>query len=297
MCKKWIAAMLAIAMLLSLSACGGSSDETTGTAGTAGSSATDGSTSAPIVFEETVLIDNEHCNVTVTAIDADASWGYTLKVSIENKTELDLMFSLDHVSVNGYMCDPYWANTVLAGMKDKEDIIFSPSDFEQNGITEVTQIEFELRAYDSNDLTAADIVRETFVLYPLGEAAFREPDRAQQETDTVLFDTQECAMIVTGFDPASYWGYTVNVYLINKTDKHLMFSIGDAAINGYMCDPFWAEEVAAGKHSHTTVSWYQSSLDDLGIENVESLTLPVRVYDADDWNSDYLINETFTVNP
>ena len=113
----------------------------------------------------------------------------------------------------------------------------------------------------------------------------------------MLFDDDYCTMIVTGFDPENIWGYTMNVYLENKTDKNLMFSIGDAAVNGFMCDPFWAETVAPGKRSVTTVSWTSQDFEENGITEVETLTLPIRVYNADNWNDNDLIDTTFTVNP
>ena len=92
-------------------------------------------------------------------------------------------------------------------------------------------------------------------------------------------------------------GYAVNVYLVNKTDKGLMFSVNDASINGYMCDPFWATSVAAGKAKNSSIEWSNSTLEENGIESIDEIELPVHVYYEDDWASGDLVNEVYTITP
>lgn len=117
-------------------------------------------------FEELVLIDDENVTIKVTGVEPDGLFGYTLNVFIENKTELQLMFSVDNVSVNGFMCDPFWASVVDAGKKANEQICFMESDFDRNGIEEVTDVTFTLKVYDSNDLMKDDLIEETFTVNP-----------------------------------------------------------------------------------------------------------------------------------
>lgn len=307
--RKLMSLLLVLVMLLSLAACSDTPDATDPPAPSDSNAQvnnpteeentpdTQPETVPQVTFEEIVLVDDENCTVKITAIDTENFWGYTLKVFLENKTDLELMYTLDAVSVNGFMCDPFWATTVTAGMKSNEEISFSSDDFELNGIADVTDISFTLKVYDDNDWTADNLVDDTFTIYPLGEEAVQPYTRTPVDGEIVLFDNEDCAMIVTGFDPDNMWGYTMNVYLENKTDKNLMFSIDGAAVNGFMCDPFWADSIVSGKRSNTTISWMESDFEDNGITDVESLTLPIRVYDEDDWMAEDLINETFTVNP
>ena len=248
-------------------------------------------------FAPATLVDNDEMLFRISAIVNDPIWGYTLKVQIENRSEQDLMFSLTNVSVNGFMCDPYFAATVTAGMKANKEITFGMESFREIGIEQVTDIEFELRVYDNNNWSVDDILHDTFRVYPMGEGAAKEYPRETQPSDIVLFDDENCTMIITGFDPDSVWGYSANVYLVNKTDTELMFSVGDAAVNGFMCDPYFAKTVAPGKQCITSISWTDAAFEDNGITEVESLQLPVRVYNVQDWTGTDLINETFTVNP
>lgn len=122
-------------------------------------------TTAP-QFSEITLVDDENCTVIVKSIDPDNLFGYTLNVYLENKTDKELMFSVDKVSVNGFMCDPFWASSVSAGKKANEQISFSESDFETNSIQEVTDISFTLNVYDNNDWTTDYLVDKTFTVNP-----------------------------------------------------------------------------------------------------------------------------------
>ena len=117
-------------------------------------------------FDELVLVDNEHVTVKITGVNPNGLFGYTIQVFLENKTDLQLMYSADNVSVNGYMCDPFWATMVDAGKKSNEQISFMESDFELNGIVDVTDVTFTLVVYDSNDLMADNLVEETFTVNP-----------------------------------------------------------------------------------------------------------------------------------
>ena len=303
--KKQFTSLIAITLSLLLSACGSSSASDT-------VSSTQNSTEAPVAsvvesaaveevpsFQEQTIVDNEYCTMILQSIDESGMWGYSWKVYLENKTDKNLMFGIDDRSVNGVMADPFWAESVAAGKKSNETISWSSSLFEENGISadNVTQVSFNLRVYDYDDWSADGFVDDTFTIYPMGEENASTIERASQDSDIVLFDNDACTMVVTGFDPDSTFGYSVNVYLVNKTDKNLMFSVGDASINGFMCDPFWATSVAAGKTKNTGIEWSNSTLEESGIESVEEIELPIRVYYEDDWSGDDVVSETYTITP
>ena len=302
MFQKLIAFVLTAVLCLSLTACStDSAGETVATNPSQNAtSKPQNSETAPQEqnkFQETVLVDNDDLLFKITAIEDDPVWGYTLKAQFENKTDKNLMFALDNVSVNGYMCDPFFAATVTAGMKANKDISFSKDSFKEINIKDVTDISLTLRVYDSEDITGEGLLLEDFIIYPLGKEAAKEYPRQPQESDIVLFDNENCTMIVTGFDSESIWGYSANVYLVNKTDDTLMFSVGNAAVNGFMCNPYFAVTVAPGKQCITSINWSKDALTDNNITEVESITLPIRVYDSEDWSKGDMINDTFTVNP
>ena len=125
------------------------------------------------------------------------------------------------------------------------------------------------------------------------ESKKEEPKEFTQE----LFSDDNCSMTVTGFDPDDMFGFAVKVNLENYSDLNLMFAAEDVSVNGYMIDPFWAAEVAAGKKSKESITFFSSDLEENEIEKVEEIEMKIRVYDNDDWTADPLIEEVFTINP
>lgn len=301
MFKKFISIALALVLLVSVSGCVAMPNLDTPSGGDTKPEPSEQpkpTDAAPqVLFQETVIVDNENITFTIKEIDDNSFFGYTLKAYLENKTDLELMFSLNNVSVNGFMCDPFWASSVTAGMKSNEEISFMDTEFEANGITTVTEITFTLRVSDNNDWMADPILEETFTIYPLGQEAVEPYVRVPVEGEVVLVDNEYCTMIVTGYDPDNIFGYTMNVYLENKTDSIMMFSADSVSVNGFMCDPFWAADVAPGKRSNSQITWMDSTLEENGITEIESITLPVRIYNQEDWLQDAYVEETFTVNP
>ena len=165
MIKRILLTLSALALVLSLAACGEapSTDETVNNPSV---SVTEPSQPETSNFSPLTLVDSDQFTVKLSGIDPKGFWGYTLQVFIENKTDKELMFSTDDVSVNGFMCDPYWAASIAGGKKANEEISFSEGDFERNGIEAVKEIEFTLSIYDSNDILADDLFKQTFTIKP-----------------------------------------------------------------------------------------------------------------------------------
>lgn len=173
--KKLFILCIAAAMVLSLVACAGSSDaETSKPTGESAAKPTTETTTTPTTvpattepaFQQIVLVSNQDVTAKIIDIHVDDIWGYTLEVYLENHTNKELMFTVEKVSVNGFMCDPFWAATVDSGMKANEDISFSKNDFDKNGIETVESITLTLRAYDNDNWLADDIINETITINP-----------------------------------------------------------------------------------------------------------------------------------
>lgn len=321
--KKVLAILLVLSMLLGISACGAvpsvSSDSAADSSPLSAQEASSApseqpaSTPAPtseaavsseeseptgttgLLEQEIVLADDENCTFKLVSVIPDNPWGYTWNVYLENKTEQNLMFFLEDVSINGIMCDPFWATIVLAGSEANQEINWAFDEFERIGITDVTAVEFRLSVYDSDDPDSPDLLNDTFTVYPLGEDAATYPERTPEASDLTLFDTDDCTMIVTGFDPDGSWGYTVNAYLVNKTDQTLIFSIDNATVNNVMCNPFWSSYVAPGKISYASISWSPDDFETNDITAVEQIQLDISVTD-DNFVSE-LLSDSFTIEP
>ena len=243
-----------------------------------------------------VIVDNEDLYFAIKNVRTDAALGYTWKVYVENRTDRNLMFSFEKTSVNGVMCDPFWAEVVNSGKKGNCEITWMRDALQKRQIEEVTQVDFTLNVYNDDDYTEAPLMHDPFTVYPLGEDKASEAVREPAATDQVLVDNDSCSVIVTGFEPDNSWGFAMQLYLVNKTDKDLVFSADNASINGVMCDPFWADIVAAGKRSYTTVLWDKSALEENEIAEVEEISFPMIIYADDDIGSP-IVEETFELTP
>lgn len=251
-----------------------------------------------IIFTEMVAIDNEECTIKITGIDADNFWGYTLKALLENKSaDKTYMFSVETAAINGVQTDPFFASEVAAGKKSNEEISFIDSTLEENGITEYTDIELTFRVYDSDDWTADEVATETIHIYPYGEDKAVNFAREAQDSDNVIIDNDYVSVIVTGYEEDEIWGYTVNLFLLNKTDKNVMFSVDEASVNGFMADPFYATSVSAGKCAFSSMTWLDTTFEENGITEVENIEFNLKAYDEDNWSGDDFANETVTLNP
>lgn len=315
--KKILSLFLALALLLGLTACKSSSDSPdsgtsappqessvqTGSAADGeetpepddGGTADDGQMPE---FEGITVVDNDECLIQITEIDPDNTLGYGLKTTLENKSaEKTYMFSVVTASIDGVVCDPVFASQVAPGKKANEEITFSTSTLEKNGLTRFTDIELGICVYDTNNWMAGNIVEEIVHVYPYGEKHAGVFVRQPQSGDNIIVDNDIVSVIVTGYEEDSIWGYTANLFILNKSERNIMVSADNASVNGYMADPFYSRLVPAGKCAFSSMSWSDSTLEENGITAVEEIEFTLLVYDNGDWLADALVDETVTLRP
>ena len=306
--KKLLALILATLMLLSIVSCnvetppdnnGDDSSQNQTNNNVQGNNQTNTSGNKnEITFSGLVAVDNSECIIKVTEIDPDNIWGYTLKVQLENKSiDKTYMFSVESAAINGIECDPFFATEVAAGKKSNKEISFTKSQLEESGIKDYTDIELTFRVYDTNDWMADDVANETIHIYPFGESKAVKYVRTLKATDNIIVDNEYVTVIVTGYEDDAIWGYTVKLFLLNKTDKNVMFSVDEASVNGYMADPFYANSVSSGKCAFSSMSWSDTILEENGISTIEEIEFNLRVYNEDDWFDDDFVNKTVTLIP
>lgn len=288
--KKITAMLLVLVMSLSLVACGASTPQQDNAGGK--------NSNGEITFSEIVAVDNDECTIKITGIDPGNMWGYTLKAQLVNKSgDKTYMFSVESAAVNGVQSDPFFAAEVAPGKSSNNDISFNSDTLAENGVGDFTDIELSFRVYDSDNWDADDVAKETIHVYPYGEDKATKFTRTAQPSDNVIVDNDYVTVVVTGYETSSTDSYMVNLFLLNKTDKDVMFSVDDASLNGFMADPFFATLVTAGKCSFKSLDWYGSTLEENGITEVNNIEFTIKAYDNDDWLSDYFMEDTITLNP
>ncbi len=249
-------------------------------------------------FAEIVVVDNEECVIKITGIEEDDIWGYVLNATLENKSsDKTYTYTIDSASVNGVEVSPLFYTDVTPGNMSNEEISFSTDILEYNGIYEFTDIQLRFRVYDADDWSADDIVFQEVNVYPYGETNATKFVREQQSTDTVIVDNADITVIVTGYEIDDIWGYTANLYIVNKTDNAIMVSVEDASVNGYMLDPYYATTVSAGNSSFSSISWDETDLADNNISTINEIEFLLEVYNYDDIFADSYVNMNVVLNP
>lgn len=253
---------------------------------------------AGYTLSDEVIVDDENCRFTIKKAEDSGIWGFTIKVSCENKTaDQTLMFSLDNVSVNGYMSDPFWATEVSAGKIANEEILFGKIVC-ADSIQTADEIRFTLFVYDADDWDAAHLVEEAFAVYPTGLDAESViyPSRTESETEKVIVDNAYCTFILLE-QSETLGGKELCCYLENKSDKKLTFTWDEVSVNGFMIDPFWAATVMPGMRRYSSIVFGDTELEENGVEALEDVAFLLRVYNGDDWMEDDLVRETGSYEP
>lgn len=260
-----------------------------------------GSTSSGTVVSEgfpITLVDDENCLVQVTGIDDSDDFYYELEMYLENKSDVTLSFQSFAGSVNGVMISPWMSEDVNAGKKMNTNMEFYKENLEANGTANVTDIAFLLEVYDPDHYEGDYLTDEIFHVYPQGQAAAVVTERPAAPEDIVLLDNEYVTIIVTGFSEDEYYGPCVNTYMVNKTDSFLMVAADDVSVNGFMIDPFWAQNVLPGAALYSNISWYEEDLKANNISSIDDISeveMTVTAYDQQDWSIPDFFTETCTI--
>lgn len=304
--KRLILIILCIAMMLSLAACGtrnsGATEAPTSpTAAPTVPGTTEAPTAPPVDYtlSDLALVDNESCSFTVTGTEYNEHLGLQIHVLCENKSDRPLMFSWNNTSVCGFMYDPLWAEEVAAGKKVNTTVGIDTYALEQMEVESVDEITFTLYVQDSEEFMNEPVVNQQFTIYPTGKTADTAvfPEYRHRDGETVIVQNEDITFIIQNVDDELADYYTLNCYIANHTDKNLMISWEDVSVNGFMVNPFWAMNVAAGKQAYSEIIFYRSDLEKQDIEVVQDIEFSLLVSDYDDWEADYLLNEVYTFKP
>lgn len=112
-----------------------------------------------------------------------------------------------------------------------------------------------------------------------------------------LVNNDSCSFTVTGTEYNDHLGLQLSVLCENKSDRPLMFSWLNTSVCGFMYDPMWAEEVAAGKKVNTTIGIDTYALEQMHVESVDEITFTLYVQDSEEFMNEPLVNEGFTIYP
>lgn len=112
-----------------------------------------------------------------------------------------------------------------------------------------------------------------------------------------LVNNEDVAVHITGVENNEHTGMQLRIQCENKTDRTLLFSWDMVSVCGFMYDPFWAEEVAAGKTVNSTIELDTFALEQMDVTSVDEISFTLRIVDSENWMETPLIEEAFTIYP
>ncbi len=288
--KKTLCTLLALIITVGLAGCVSVSDdeirlpvngdalESTADA----SESEDKSATKDISISETVLLDEEGVKITAKSIDVKSFWGPEVKLLIENNSDKSLTIQARNTSVNGYMVETMMSVDVAAGKKATESLTIMSSSLEEIGVTEIADIETAFHIFDSN--TWEDVFDSEQVAIKTSIA-----DRFEYIYDMsgkVIYESEGITVVAKGLsDYDSIFGPGLILGIYNGTDKAITVQTRDVSVNGFMIDAIFSSDVASGKYAIDAATFFESDLEDNGIEKISDIELVLHIFEADTWET------------
>lgn len=276
--KKYLTLSLALLLIITFASCG-----TSGAKAFNWQPASDAVSVKDTDPVGSVLMDNENCTVSIAKVaqKAESTFGdfFAYQLTCKNKSDKNLIFSVSDLAVNGYSMN--LNEREQAAPKASVPLIvfaYYPT-YENSFITkfdEFKTVEFSLSAYEVGDAGDENGVviynkgeeppktfgaRAKVVVYPQGGDAQVSFEKDRPQNANVLIDDSSITLAVKqfGFDESIYgkfYGYTAILYIENKTDNALSFSIKNVYIDGNKCaDPISETGVSTVPGKHRTEWW------------------------------------------
>lgn len=107
--------------------------------------------------DEQVVVDDDICAFVVLGIDNDYFWDGRIRCYFENKTDHMISAMWDNVVVNGAPVDTYWSADMPVGARGYVDVTFYETAMEENDISTIEDVVFDLNVYDEDYDTLVEV--------------------------------------------------------------------------------------------------------------------------------------------
>lgn len=219
--------------------------------------------------------------------------GSVMTVTAVNRTDMTVYMRLMNFSVNSFMLDVR-PTVVLEPQQTLEaPYLLTQQELTYNGITDITDLQFDLWVYDSDDFKTPDVADGLCKYYPYGAKGVKTYERQPQPEDLVLVDNDRFTVTVT--EVVAQDQITLKLHLKNKSDKELLFIAPYSALDGAVIDPLWAHNVSAGKQLNSQITYTAKQLREAGVQEPAVLELPVQIGDHEDWSAGVYFFEVYTI--
>ena len=113
-----------------------------------------------------VIVDNENVTAIITSYEKNDSYAYEVDIFLINKTNEQIKFQADDVTVNGYLINPGYFTYISAGKCKFTSMYWYEDKFEMNNISAVDEISFNLRAFAGSSVSGTEYANVNYTLNP-----------------------------------------------------------------------------------------------------------------------------------
>ncbi|MBR4241535.1 MAG: hypothetical protein IKR97_04875, partial [Eubacterium sp.] len=240
-------------------------------------------------IEEQVILEEQGIKITAKGMDDSGLMGPGIKLLIENESGQDITVQTRDGSVNGYMIETMMSADVVNGKKANETLTFSSSDLKQAGISTFADMEFYFHIFDTSSWdTIFDSDR-----IQIKTSAADSYEYIFDDSGEVAYDNNGIKVVIKGLNEKdSIFGPGIVVYISNESDKAITVQTRDVSVNGFMLEPIFSSDVAAGKHALDSITFMSNQLTDNDIENIEDVELSFHIFDEKSFDT---IEDTETI--
>jgi hypothetical protein len=297
--KRFMALLLVLVLIVSMSGCGSNtadsdikdatktndnadsstsedaesaSDESTSDASTSDESSS--VENEEPVIEEQVLLDQDGIKITATSLEEDIVFGPEVKLTIENTTDKNITVQTLDTSINGIMIVPTLSCDVAVGKQANDAMIFYSTDLERAGIDKIASIEFKFTIFetetydtifDTDTITLNTSIKDTYV-------------QSYDDSGEVIFDSNDIKVVAQGLDTSSeFLGPEIKFYIENNSKSSVYIQTQNFSVNGIMVDSAFYGEISSGKKSFSGMTFYD--LADKGIEEILNVEFSLNISD------------------
>ena len=253
----------------------------------------------PITLKNEVVLDNELFSITAKSIDEDSEYGYLVNLLIENKSpDKTYTFGIQKGQVNGLEVDPY--TIIFINPCKKANITVFIENLKEYGIEEYTDIELIVNVTEGKyTYDEPYTMSESIHIYPYGKENAGKFVYEAKAGDQVLVDNEYVTVIYTGDNKENELGYSINLYIVNKTDKDITVSGDDMSINGYMVGADFFKDVSAGKVSLSNIQWYEETFkeNDIDESKINDIEFSLDIYPPENIEAEHFFNGMLKITP
>lgn len=294
--KRWIALVLALCMVWTLSACTGETpsrkpiqedgaqedQQGRNTAGEKEEEKEEQEEQGLPTVEKQVLLDQDGLMVTAVELTEGPIWGIGLKLLVENNSQRNYALRCDTLAVNGYMMSTLlFSADVAAGKKANETMYFSDGDLEGAGIVKIMDITARFAAYDPDSYE--DLWGPVEVNIPTSAAGSEEQPAMDEGKE--LYNQNGVRIVGRYVEEDTLWGAGVVLFLENTGEEDVVVSCDDMSVNGFMVTPYLHCQVNADCRAMANITVMESDLEANGIQAVENIQLTFQGYSPDSYDT------------